>query len=156
MINATSAALERVLALRMIRGRWIADNESAAVINERLARREFAGRDPIGRRIRLDEGGPLLTIVGIVADLRYSRLDGVPEPEVYVPYSQVDGMFGFTALVRTAGDPAALASAIRPLLARIDKTLVPDHVMTLEQALAETIAPRRWNLSCSARLRRLR
>jgi putative ABC transport system permease protein len=36
--------------------------------------------------------------------------------------------------------------AIRTLLRRIDKRLVPDEVMTLEQRLAETIAPRRWNL----------
>ena len=76
------------MGLRMTRGRWIADNEPTAVINERLARREFPGQDPIGRRIRLDENGPFLTIVGIVEDLRYSRLDAVPEPEVYVPYSQ--------------------------------------------------------------------
>ena len=44
------------------------------------------------------------------------------------------------------GDPLALASAIRSLFARIDPTLVLDEVMTLEQALAETIAPRRLNL----------
>ena len=85
MINATSAALARVMGLQMTRGRWIADNEPTAVINERLARREFPGQDPIGRRIRLDEGGPFLSIVGIVADFRYTRLDAVPEPEVYVP-----------------------------------------------------------------------
>ena len=146
MINATSAALARVMGLRMIRGQWIADDEPTAVINERLARREFAGQDPIGRRIRLDEGGPLMTIVGIVQDLRYSRLDAVPEPELYVPYSHVDGMFGFIAVVRTTGDPLALAPALRPLMARLDKTLVHDEVMTLQQALTETIAPRRWNL----------
>jgi len=146
VVNSTSAALARVMGLRMTRGRWIADNEPAVVLNERLARRDFPGQDPIGRRIRLDEGGPFLTIVGVAADLRFSRLDAVPEPEIYVPYSQSDDMFGVVALVRTTGDPLALASTVRPLLARIDKTLVPDEVMTLEQRLAETIAPQRWNL----------
>jgi predicted permease len=146
VVNSTSAALPRVIGLRMTRGRWFADNERAVVLNERLARRDFPGQDPIGRRIRLDESGPLMTIVGVAADLRYSRLDAVPEPEIYVPYSQGDDMFGVVALVRTTGDPLALAPAIRPLMARIDKTLVPDEVMTLQQRLAETIAPRRWNL----------
>ena len=146
VVNSTSAALARVMGLQMTRGRWIADNEPAVVLNERLARREFPGQDPIGHRIRLDEGGPFLTIVGVAADLRFSRLDAVPEPEIYVPYSQSDDMFGVVALVRTTGDPLALAPTIRPLLARIDKTLVPDEVMTLEQRLAETIAPQRWNL----------
>ena len=130
----------------MIRGRWLADNEPTAVINERLSRREFSGHDPIGRRIQVDENGPFLTIVGIVEDLRYTKLDAIPEPEVYVPYSQVEGMFAFIALARTTRDPLELAPAIRSLMARVDPTQVLDEVMTLEQALAETIAPRRLNL----------
>jgi putative ABC transport system permease protein len=146
VVNSTTAALPRVLGLRMTRGRWIADDERAVVLNERLARRDFPGQDPIGRRIRLDEDGPFLTIVGIAADVRYSRLDAVPEPEIYVPYTQHADMFGAVALIRTTADPLALAPAIRQLMARIDKTVVPDEVMTLEQRLAETIAPRRWNL----------
>lgn len=145
-INSTSAALARVMGMRMVRGRWLADNEPTAVINERLSTREFPGQDPLGRRIRLDENGPFLTIVGIVEDLRYSKLDAAPEPEVYVPYSQVEGMFGFVALARTTGDPLELAPAIRSLMARINPSQVLDQVMTLEQALAETIAPRRLNL----------
>ena len=119
------------------------------MINERLSRREFPEQDPIGRRIRLDENGPWLTIVGVIEDLRYTRLDADPEPEVYVPYSQdaqVDGMFGFIMLARTTGDPLELAPAIRSLIARIDPSQVVDEVITLEQALAETIAPRRLNL----------
>jgi putative ABC transport system permease protein len=134
------------MGVRMKRGQWLTDNEPTAVINERLARREFPGQDPIGRRIRLDASEPALTIVGIAADLRYARLDTAPEPEVYVPYSRVDGMFGFTALVRTAGDPLALAPVIRPLVAGIDQTQIADDVMTLEGSLADSIAPRRWNL----------
>ena len=101
MINATSSALSRVMGLRLVRGRWFADGEAAAVLNEHLARRDFSARDPIGRRIQLSEGGPLLTIVGIVADLKYSKLDAPAEPEVYVPYTRTDGLYGFTALVHT-------------------------------------------------------
>jgi predicted permease len=146
VVNSTTAALARVLGLRMTRGRWIADDERAVVLNERLARRDFPGQNPLGRRIRLDEGGPFLTIVGVAADVRYSRLDAVPEPEIYVPYTQRDDTFGAVALVRTTSDPLALAPAVRQIMQRIDKTLIPDEVMTLEQRLADTIAPRRWNL----------
>jgi len=95
-------------------------------------------------------GAPLLTVVGIVSDLRYSKLDAVPEPEVYLSYARSGssefGLFGFTALIRTTGDPLALAPRIRTLVSEIDKTQVPDAVMTLEQALADSIAPRRLNL----------
>jgi putative ABC transport system permease protein len=146
VVNSTTASLRRVLGLRVTRGRWIADNERAVVLNERLARRDFPGQDPIGRRIRLDEGGPFLTIVGVAADVRYSRLDADPEPEIYVPYTQHTDMFGAVALVRTTSDPLALAPAIRQLMERIDQSVILDEVMTLQQRLAETIAPRRWNL----------
>jgi putative ABC transport system permease protein len=146
VVNSTTAALPRVLGLQMTRGRWIADNERAVVLTERLARRDFPGQDPIGRRIRLDEGGPFLTIVGVAADVRYSRLDTLPEPEIYVPYTQLDDTFGAVALIRTTSDPLALAPAVRQLMERIDQTVIPDEVVTLEQRLAETIAPRRWNL----------
>jgi hypothetical protein len=144
-INATTGAFARVMGLRMERGQWITDAKPVAVVNETLARREFRETDPIGRRIRLSDDGPLLTIVGVVADLKYSKLDAEPEAEVYVPYSQV-GVFGFTVLARTTGDPTAVAPAMRRLVSEVDKTQVADDVMTLEQALAESIAPRRLNL----------
>ena len=149
MLNSTSAPLARVMGLRIVRGRWMNENEPAAVINEALARRDFSGSDPIGRRFRLGPDAAVLTIVGIVADLRYSKLDAIPEPEVYVPYARSGnpfGLFAFIALIRTTGDPLALAPRIRKLVSEIDKTQVPDTVMTLEQALADSIAPRRLNL----------
>jgi putative ABC transport system permease protein len=147
LINATSAALRRVMGFQVLRGRWFSDDEPAAVLNEQLVRRAFAGRDPIGRRFQLSEGGPMLTIVGVVADVRYSTLDAPPEPEVYVPYRLVqDGLFGFTVLVRTTTDPRALAATVRTAISEIDPTQAPHDVMTLEQALADTIAPRRLTL----------
>jgi len=135
------------MGFRMVRGRWFVDGEAAAVLNESLARRELGGRDPIGRRFRLADNGPLLTIVGVAVDLKYSQLDAPAEPEVYVPYRRVkEGLFGFTALVLTANDPLALAPAMRKAVADIDKTQVPDAVMSMEQRLADSIAPRRLNL----------
>jgi putative ABC transport system permease protein len=148
MINLTTAALPRVMGFRMLRGRWFTDDERAAVVNESLARREFGGRDPIGRRILVNDNGPRLTIVGVVADLKYSQLDAPAEPEVYVPYARVgDGIFGFTALILTKGDPAAFAPALRTLMSDLDGTQVADDVMSLEQVLADSVAPRRLNLA---------
>jgi putative ABC transport system permease protein len=149
LINLTSGPLGRVMGLPIVRGRWMSENEREVVINESLARRHFSGSDPIGRRIRLvGPNFPALTVVGLVSDLRYSKLDALPEPEVYVSYRTGDpfGVFGFFALIRTTGDPLALAPTIRTLVSQIDKTQVPDAVMTLEQALADSIAPRRLNL----------
>ena len=89
----------------------------------------------------------MLTIVGIVADQKYTQLDAPAEPEVYVPYSRdKEGLFGFTALVLTKSNPLALAPSLRKLVADIDNTQVPVDLMSLERALADSIAPRRLNL----------
>jgi len=147
LVNATSAGLKRVMGLHLLRGRWFTDGEAAAVLNDSLARREMSGRDPIGRRIKVTETGPWLTIVGVVADLKYSQLDAPADPEVYVPYTRIEnGLFAFTALILTANDPISLAPTLRKVMSDIDNTQVPDDVMSLEQGLAESIAPRRLNL----------
>jgi putative ABC transport system permease protein len=147
ILHSTTAAFARVMGLRMERGHWIVDDQPVAVVNETLARREFRGKNPIGQRVGLLEDGPLFTIVGIVADLRYSKLDAAPESELYVPYAQLGhALFGFTTLIRTTGDPLASAAALRRLVSDIDATQVSADVMTLERALAESIAPRRLNL----------
>ena len=141
----------------MVRGRWFTDSEPAVVINESLVRRDFSGTDPMGRRIRLNDNGPPLTIVGIIQDSKYSSLDAAAEPELFVPYEhQDDALFGFTAMVRTTNDPSPLATRIRSLVSEIDGTQVPYDVMTLEQALADSIAPRRLNLVLFAHVCRSR
>jgi putative ABC transport system permease protein len=151
VINATSAALKQVMGFRVVQGRWFKDGEAAAVLNEGLAHRDLPGRDPIGRRIRISENGPLLQIVGVVANMQYSQLDAPASPEVYVPYARLtDGLFGVTALIKTTNDPLAIAPSLRNAVSEIDRTQVPDDVMTLERALAESIAPRRLNLSLLA------
>ena len=151
VINATSAALKEVLGLRMVRGRWFTDGEAAVVINESLVRRDFSGSDPIGRRIRFSETGAPLTIAGIVADAKYSSLDAPAEPELFVPYERDDdALFGFTAMVRITTDPSALAARFQSLVSEIDGTQVPYDTMTLEQVLADSIAPRRLNLALFA------
>ena len=60
------------------------------VINETLARQAFPGADPIGKRIRLpfvDASTSFAQVVGVVADLRYSKLGAATEPELFVDYA---------------------------------------------------------------------
>ena len=147
LLNAVSEGSARAYGMRLLRGRWISDTEPSAsvVVNENMARRNFPSHDPIGRRIRLDgPDSPLVTIVGIVADLKYAALDQSPEPEVYVPYSTgVPG--GFTAVIRTSMSPVALAPVLTKSVSDLDRALPVFDVQTLEQDLADSIAPRRLN-----------
>jgi putative ABC transport system permease protein len=130
-------------------GRWLRDHEPTPVvlINEALARREYPGDDPIGRRIRVDWRGDdaFATIVGVVRDLKYTRLDADAPPEMFVPHAATN-LFGVTLLMRIDGDPLSAAPGITQALASVDPTQSFFEVKTMEQALAASIAPRRFNL----------
>jgi putative ABC transport system permease protein len=147
LLNATSAAFASVMGLRVVSGRWITDTEPAPVVvlNETLARRLFGPGDPAGRRVEISPAS-FATVVGVVGDLKYSKLDESPEAELYLPYSHAPGFYHFNLVIRTEGDPLAIAPAIRTLVSGTDQTPPPYDVMTLEQALADSILPRRFNL----------
>jgi hypothetical protein len=101
LLNATSAAFAGVMGLRVVSGRWITDTEPAPVIvlNESLARRLFGRDDAVGRRVRVAPSS-YATVVGVVDDLRYSKLDERPEAELYRPYFQVPGFYRQPELAR--------------------------------------------------------
>ncbi len=145
LITSTSAGLADVLGLETLRGRWLRDDEPApvVVINDAVARRDFPGSDPIGRRVEVDEAGPR-TVVGVVANAAFTEL-GVPvAPEVFVPYMD-GGLYRLVGLVRTDGDPRDLAPAIRTIVSDLDRSQSVYDVMTLEKALTDSIRPRRFN-----------
>ena len=82
------------MGMRLLGGRWITDREGtpAVVINETAARRRFPGQDPIGRRLGLPlfpqppfpqpPARVMATVVGVVADVKYSKLDAIPDAVV--------------------------------------------------------------------------
>jgi len=88
------------------------------IVNEALARVYFDGHSPVGRTVTLHvgkEGGPM-TIVGYVRDAVYSDVRETVHPTVYVP---VGARGGGAWLLRTAGDPLALARVVRREIPRI-------------------------------------
>ncbi len=90
--------------------------------------------------------GKLYTIVGVVDDLKVSHLDADPEPEVLMPYQQAEIFRRMDVLVKTDGAPAAILPEVRQAVHRLDPSQPPYGITTLEGALAESIAPRRFNL----------
>jgi putative ABC transport system permease protein len=67
-------------------------------------------------------------------------------PEVYVPYTQSTSLRSIDILIRAAGGPSAISGSARALVAGVDPNLPVYGVETLEQALADSIAPRRFQL----------
>ena len=117
------------------RGREFTESDTvgqpgAAIINESFARRFFAGRDPLGKRLRQTGDNPQipwLTVVGVVGDVRHSGLSADVEPEMFWPESQATWgatlnrhRRSLTVVVRTIGDPVAMLPAIQAQVAAVD------------------------------------
>jgi putative ABC transport system permease protein len=148
-VSAVSPSFGPLLGMSLVRGRWLneVDTRSTILINEALARRDYPGIDPIGQRIHLpwvDNRG-LGTIVGVVRNLKYARIDVDAEPEVFAHYKS-RRLFGVTLALRLEGDPLAAAPTITKALGAVDPTQSLFSVKTMEQRLDESIAPRRFNV----------
>ena len=149
-LNATSAGYARAMGLALRAGRWITDAETAPVVvlNESLARREFGDADPIGRQVVVEgiwfgRRPDYSTVVGVVSDVRDSKLDAPAEPQLYMPYAHVPLGQGVAIVARTSADPTSLVPAMRTAIGSLDRTQSVYDIRTLEAALADSIAPRR-------------
>jgi predicted permease len=145
-VSSISADFGRMLGMSLISGRWFEELEPSGgvLINETLARRDFSDGNPLGRRILRDRD-QYATIIGVVADLKYAEIDSDPVPELFFHHADVR-LFGITLALQIDGDPATAAPAIRKALSAIDPTQSFYSMRTMEEALSESIAPRRFNL----------
>jgi putative ABC transport system permease protein len=148
--SSVSADYAKAIGMGVVAGRWVndAERDPVFVLNESLARGAFPGEDPIGKRIQT--GGPgagatFGTIVGVVADLKYTKLDASPEPEIFADYAHASP-FTINFVVRTSGNPLAIAPTIRALVDSVDKAQTITDTRTVEAALSESIAPRRFTV----------
>jgi putative ABC transport system permease protein len=133
---------------RLLDVRDIAGAPGAVMISESLAERKFPGQDPIGRRVHVGRQDlPWYTIVGVVGDVKQASL-AVSQPDaVYITLDQ--WYFADNALsliVRSHGDAAALAPAIRDAIWSVDKDQPIVRVATMDDLLAVSAAERRFAL----------
>jgi putative ABC transport system permease protein len=136
----------QAIGMQLLKGRWITDGDppDVVVINETMARRAFGNRNPIGQRIE-HLGQPL--VVGVAANLKYSKRDEEPGPEMFRSYAKtLSGHASVTVAVRMRGNPLGISSAARTLVTGIDPAQPVYDMQTLEQALTKSIAARRLNL----------
>ena len=150
---AISPGYFRAMQIPLKRGRTFDERDSAsaphvAVISESLARSQFHGQDAIGKRLLLGPpSNPRYTVVGIVGDVRQSSL-ALNEPDaVYLPLEQ--SWFADESLslaVRTTGDAAALAPAIRHAIWTADRDQAIVRIVTMSRLREILVAQRRFVL----------
>ncbi len=143
------------LRIPVLRGRLFNDGDGptaphAAVISEGVARQKWPGQDPIGQTVEfgnMDGDLRLLTIVGVVGEVRKHSLETAPRPTIYVNYRQRPRRTQqFDVVLRTSSDPAAVTSSVRRVLTQLDPT-VPARMTTFSQVFSESLNNRRFNLT---------
>jgi predicted permease len=122
---AVDAAYFTTMNVEIKSGRSFTDDDRAgsrrvAIVNQQFAKTYWPGKDPIGKRIRLDSAeGPAAEVVGVAKTGHYLVVNESPAPFVYLPYEQ-NPRSRMTLIVQSAGDASALAKPMRDAVRSID------------------------------------
>jgi len=150
--NTISSDYFLTMGIPLLHGRSFTDRDNAqsptvVIVNQSLARRLWPGEDPIGKRIRLTEGTPWMSIVGVAPDLKNQALSAVARHEIYVPYVQANFAqnqnftpYTIGLVARAALDPASLSGAIRGEVRALDKSLPVYDIKPMERIVADSIS----------------
>jgi predicted permease len=134
------------IGVPLLRGRMFtrADRDSAVhigVINETLARQEFPGIDPVGKRLKqgtVDARAPWVTIIGVVGEFRHYRLPEPMGPAIYFPML-AEPAYGQTLAIRTRGDVGEAATRLRATLRAIDPAVPAYQVRSLSEVVTRSL-----------------
>jgi putative ABC transport system permease protein len=144
----------RTLQIPLVRGRYFDEHDSpesapVTIVSESMARRFYAGRDPIGTHLKQsgpDLANPWMTIVGIVKDVKYMGRKGDHDSDAayYLPFGQSYGPRMFLA-VRTEAGAAGVAGALRREIQAANPAATVAQVSTMRQSLDSDVAAPRFD-----------
>jgi putative ABC transport system permease protein len=152
----------RALGVPLLKGRQFTKqdgqgSEPVIILNETMARLFFPGKNALGRHLKwggsAESRSPWMTVVGVVGDFKQSSLQETTEPMAFTPLMQeqderianpYDIARAQNLAVRTSGDSAAMASAVRRQIAELDPALPVTGLRTMEEAVREAAASQRF------------
>jgi predicted permease len=158
--RAVSPDYLRTMGVPLLAGRGFNEYDKSqsarvALINEEFARRFWPEGNPLGGHLQIDDvndGWSEIEIVGVAGNVKHFGLDAAPTFDIYIPFHQApqDAAIWLSNnqfwLLRTRTDPMSLAGAVRRELRGVDADVATTSARTMEQYLATSIAPRRFNL----------
>lgn len=115
-----------------------------AVVSGALARTAFPGRSAIGERLTIS--GNEVTIVGVTEDVRQRELEADVSAVAFVPLAQSDGWRYLTLAMRASGSTVPLTRAVTRIMQDMDAALPPPPFQTMDEVVAEKVAPRKFML----------
>jgi putative ABC transport system permease protein len=143
------------MGIPLVTGRSLSASDTAQsfpviVVNQMLARRFWPHESPIGARIAIDQTpGLVAEIVGVVGDVKSDQMNAEDWPTIYSPYPQGPSS-AMTLVVRTAGPPLSLASAITREVHSLDPDQPVADVRTMENVVDQAVAGARFNTALLA------
>jgi putative ABC transport system permease protein len=155
----------QTMGIRLLRGRFFTPQDAensrlVVIVNKKLAEHYWPGSNPLEKRLRTGTRTMQtrwMTIVGEVADVKFSSPDQPTLEQYYQPAKQVKKSLGALAsraglvgnagyvVMRTATPPSELIKALRTTVRSLDPQLPLDNIQRMEHALSESEAPRRFN-----------
>lgn len=155
--NIVAPGYFETLQVPLLHGRFFEDLDTqhsrlVAIVNQSFARQHWPNETAIGKLLR--EGGPTENqpyreIVGVVADVKQDGMDAEPFPEVFLPVTQIPfapwtSLRAMTFVVRTVGDPLAIAESAKRQLQVADKDIPVTAVRPMTQYMSESLERRRF------------
>lgn len=136
----------QTMGITVMKGRAFTDQDKAGatpvvIVNETFARRHWPNEEALGKRIRFYgpiDRAPWMQIVGVIQDVKH-ELNIPVTPEFYLPHAQ-DPWSSMVVVIKTAGDPSAMAGVIRQQVWSIDKDQPVFDVRTMEQVRSISVA----------------
>ena len=146
---AVSDGYFRTLEIPLLSGRTFGPEDHAeappvAVISRAMAKRMWPNEDALGKRMRMGPNpeAPLITVIGIVGDVRNDAAQAEPEAQSYGSFRQNPGLASMY-VVRTASEPLALVRPFERVLAEVDPAVPLHQATSLRDVLSEGLAGRR-------------
>jgi putative ABC transport system permease protein len=155
------------MRIPLIEGRYFTPDDNrpdaplVAIISQSTARQHWPDVDAVGRRFRMggnpNSARPLITVVGVVGDVRQGALDQAVYPQMYEPFEQSQrqfeaqvqqalGVFSDLHIVlNAAGDPSTMAASLEKTVHQLDPLLAVTDMYTMDQVVAATETSRRFN-----------
>jgi putative ABC transport system permease protein len=152
--NIASPGYFRAIGTPLLRGREFNDADTAdslpvVIINTAMAKKFFPDQNPLGKQVGLGSPRfPLMTIIGVVADVKHLSLREEPGPEMYVPYTQkpYPSMLMMSAVLRTRISPTAVTPDVERAIHSIDPEIPIANITTLESIRADSTARPRFSM----------
>ncbi len=149
-VNTVGSGYFQTIGIPLVRGRDFTRADTAAapkvvVVNETMAQQFWKGEEPLGKRFKFFGDEDYTTVIGVATDSKYNQVAEDAQNFIYQPLAQ-NYTPQATLHVRSAGDAASLASAVRSAARELDPSLSVFNIRTLEEQVSESLQPLQMNV----------